>query len=63
MFTPKTEKIKQILDYDPRNAVVVKSLEQLFSHTVHMYIDYANVNNIVPAQTQYLLIPKFLNCC
>ena len=40
MFTPKTEKIKKIADDKLR---VIKQLEDIFSATTRIYIDYANV--------------------
>ena len=40
MFTPKTEKIKKIADDKLR---VIKQLEDIFSVTTRIYIDYANV--------------------
>lgn len=40
MFTPKTERIKEIAD---RNPELVKRLDGIFSATTRVYIDYANV--------------------
>ena len=40
MFTPKTERIKEIAD---RNPELVKRLDGIFNATTRVYIDYANV--------------------
>lgn len=40
MFTPKTERIKQIVEYKQD---VITQLESIFTQKTRMYIDYANV--------------------
>lgn len=40
MFAPKTDKIKKIAESNPR---VIKQMEDIFSASTRMYIDYANV--------------------
>ena len=40
MFTPKTERIKEIAD---RNPELVKRLDDIFNASTRIYIDYANV--------------------
>lgn len=40
MFTPKTERIKEIADHNPE---LVKRLDGIFNATTRVYIDYANV--------------------
>lgn len=40
MFTPKTERIKEIAD---RNPELIKRLDDIFNASTRVYIDYANV--------------------
>ena len=40
MFTPKTERIKELAEKYPD---AIEKMAALFSGTVHVYIDYANV--------------------
>lgn len=43
MFKSKTQKIEELLDFDPRNRKVTEEMLVLFGNNVYMYIDYANV--------------------